>query len=145
MIDESEIYDYLQLLEVEYAVQFDAKVKSELTSQCRDRHNGGLGNFIELIELLFSQVRPEWKDISYQLIRESGRVLHTHTEQAQSFTGIKPRKTSPKEDPEDPAEKTSDALSSSPEPPTYIDVVSLPVVHIDIATYNDSLRHKMLK
>ena len=127
-----------------YAIRFDSKVKSELVSQCRDRQNGGLGNFVELIELLFSQVRPEWKTISYQLIRESGRVLHTHTEHAQSFTGIKPRKKASEED----DEIMPMAIPSKDIPPefnSHIDVASLPIVHIDIATYNDSLRHKMLK
>lgn len=146
LIDENEIYDYLQVLEKEYAVRFDSKVKSALVSQCRDRQNGGLGNFIELIELLFSQVRPEWKAISYNLIRESGRVLHTHTENAQSFTGIKPRK---KTDSEEAAEKEAERVpvptSCFPETPMCSDVVSLPLIHIDISTYNDSLRHKMLK
>lgn len=147
MIDESEIYNYIAQLEKEYAVIFDSKVKSELVSQCRDRQNGGLGNFIEIIELLFSQVRPEWKAISHQLIRENGRVLHTHTEHIQSFTGIKPQKKKVVDDEEAPSDSIRIYTNNVPlkEEHTYVDVASLPIVHINTALYNDSLRHKMLK
>ena len=31
-----------------------------------ERSYGGLGNFIEILELMISHVRPEWEDISYQ-------------------------------------------------------------------------------
>ena len=146
LIDEKEIYEYLQVLEKEFAVRFDSKVKSALITQCRDRSSGGLGNFIELIELIFSQVRPEWQAISNNIIHATGRVLHTHTEYAQSFTGIKPRKKNESADKLDnDAEIVPVSTVPSSEPLMYIDVASLPVVHIDIATYNDSLRHKMLK
>lgn len=64
-IAEKEVYDYLYLLEQQFAVSFEPRVKTELVSLCRDRQDGGLGNFIEIIELLFSQVRPEWEKISY--------------------------------------------------------------------------------
>ncbi|MBR1478999.1 MAG: AAA family ATPase [Lachnospiraceae bacterium] len=162
MIDEKEIYDYLELLEREYAVTFDPEVKSALVSQCRDRENGGLGNFIEIIELLFSFVRPEWESISYQLIRKSGRVLHTHTEYVQSFTGIKPDPSDPVEAAENPASsasgqatingnpggfdesKTADGKDNSDAGNT-IDISSLKRVRIDMGIYNDSLRHKMIK
>ena len=114
-------------------------MKTELVSLCRDRQGGGLGNFIEIIELLFSQVRPEWERISYQIIQESGRILHCHTEEAQSFTAIKADKTDLEE-----AEKyvPTDSLSivSFGE---YIDVSKLSNAYIDVAILHDSLRHKM--
>ena len=167
MIDEKEIYAYLELLEKEYVVSFDQQVKEALVSQCRDRDNGGLGNFIEIIELLFSFVRPEWEDISYQLIRKSGRILHTHTKYIQSFTGIKPD-SSDKVDPNDndpllddstisravnanntdtqaanfhKNEKTDDTADIT----ETIDVSALKTVKIDMGIYNDSLKHKMIK
>ena len=139
-IEEKEIYDYLLLLEQQYAVSFEPRVKSELVSLCRDRQSGGLGNFIEIIELLFSQIRPEWEKISYQIIQESGRILHNHTEEAQSFTAIKADKIDLEE-----AEKNSQgasppvAFSSS----TYIDVSKLSPAYVDMAILKDSLRHKM--
>lgn len=142
MVEEYEAYRYLDVLENEYSVIFADNVKDKLVSQCRDRQNGGLGNFIEIIELLFSQVRPEWKAISYQIIKESGRSLHTHTEQSQSFTSIKPSKT------KDEDTDFSDSISDSNLPQEqyeYIDVKTLQTVYIDLATYNDSTRYKMLK
>lgn len=142
MIEEQEIYDYLTELEQKYAVIFEPQVKSDLVSQCRDRESGGLGNFIEIIELLFSQVRPEWEAISYQLIREEGRVLHTHTEQAQAFTGIKPPKENETE--KTPNEKSvSDTVNKVENAAPYINVPELEQIHIDRALYLDSLRHKM--
>lgn len=88
-IKEKEVATYIGELEQQYAVRFESQAKSVLISHCRDRQSGGLGNFIEIIELLFSIVRPEWEAISYQIIRETGRILHTHKEAAQSFTAIK--------------------------------------------------------
>lgn len=114
-------------------------MKAELVSLCRDRQSGGLGNFIEIIELLFSQIRPEWEKISYQIIQESGRILHSHTEEAQSFTAIKADKMDLEE-----AEKyipsTSSSVASSGD---YIDVSKLHPALIDMAILHDSLRHKM--
>ena len=148
IVKESEVYNYIALLEDKYNVSFDPKVKAELVTQCRDRQNGGLGNFIEIIELLFSEVRPEWKAISYQIIRETGRVLHTHTERVQSFTGIKPRKSN-KQDENNPTAdnnaqnemKNHNAAAAT----DHIDVRKLKTAVIDTAIFNDSLRHKMLR
>ena len=67
-------------LEKQYAIFFEPQVKTALISRCRDRQSGGLGNFIEILELMISHVRPEWETISYQIIEESGRILHDHTE-----------------------------------------------------------------
>ena len=138
-IDEREILDYLLQLEHQYAVSFSSKVKSELVSICRDRQSGDLGNFIEIIELLFDQVRPEWKDISYQLMKESGRILHTHKEKSQSFKAIK----NSKDDPED-TEKASTPVAVIPSPNKIpVDASSLPISPIDSALLHDCLRHKM--
>ena len=76
-------------LEKQYAIFFEPQVKTALISRCRDRQSGGLGNFIEILELMISYVRPEWETISYQIIEESGRILHDHTEDIQSYTSIK--------------------------------------------------------
>lgn len=143
LIEESEVADYLSMLESRYAVRFDSKAKSVLISHCRDRQSGGLGNFIEITELLFSIVRPEWEAISHQIIQETGRILHTHKEAAQSFTAIKFDKT-------DLAMKEQRGLSieeklaqSPPKPMPYVDVSKLETVTIDTATLQDALRHKM--
>ena len=145
LIEEHEVYNYLSQLENQYAVTFHPQVKSDLVSQCRDRQSGGLGNFIEIIELLFSQVRPEWKEISHQIMKEEGRILHTHSEQAQAFTGIKPRK---KEDDEKiETDNTADILQDKYDKiethVSYVDVSKLPNAYIDREIYIDSLRHKM--
>lgn len=58
---------YLDLLEKEFAVTFAHDARSELFNHCIDKDNGGLGTFIELIKFSFSIVRPEWKDICFQL------------------------------------------------------------------------------
>ena len=141
-IDEQEILDYLRQLERKYAVSFSSKVKSELVSICRDRQSGGLGNFIEIIELLFDQVRPEWKNISYQLIKESGRILHTHKEKSQSFKAIKHSK----EDLVDTEnlEKANNPEAEIPSPVAIeVDASSLPISQIDSALLHDCLHHKM--
>ena len=151
IVEEAEVYDYLSLLENLYHITFDAKVKAELVTQCRDRQNGGLGNFIEIIELLFSQVRPEWKTISYQIIKETGRTLHTHKERVQSFTGIKPRKPDKSTESGDDEVKNGESVTSLTakhtlsEATDYIDVSKLSNVIIDMSIYSDSLRHKMLR
>ena len=141
-IDEQEILDYLRQLERKYAVSFSSKVKSELVSICRDRQSGGLGNFIEIIELLFDQVRPEWKNISYQLIKESGRILHTHKEKYQSFKAIKHSK----EDLVDTEnlEKANNPEAEIPSPVAIeVDASSLTISQIDSALLHDCLHHKM--
>lgn len=91
-------------------------------------------------------VRPEWKDISYQIIRESGRILHTHKEKAQSIRAIRPdrRKKEDSELKRDEAEAapaTSIITAASDKP--YIDVSKLPRVSIDYATLKDCINHKM--
>ncbi|MCD7751945.1 MAG: hypothetical protein LUI10_09450 [Lachnospiraceae bacterium] len=69
VMKQSEIYSYLDLLEKEYAVCFTQEARRDLYQLCSDRSNGGLGNFIEILELAFTLVRPEWKSISFQLNR----------------------------------------------------------------------------
>lgn len=140
-IDEKEIYDYLSQLEKQYAVCFEQKVKQQLVTLCRDRQSGGLGNFIEIIELIFSQVRPEWENISYQIIEETGRILHTHNEESQSFTSIKADKTDLEEKENDVIEKIQNELDSVSR--EYIDVSKLSVASIDTSILRDSLWHKM--
>lgn len=141
-ITENEIYEYLSLLENSYAVTFSTEAKNTLVSLCRDRRNGGLGNFIEVIELIFSYVRPEWIDISWQIIEDTGRVLHTNTEAAQSFTAIRPKKK--KSDPE--ADKSESDLSkvTTSTIPAYkrIDVSSLSNVLVNSQLLEDALHHK---
>lgn len=146
-IEEQEIHDYLLQLEQQYAVVFEPRVKTTLTALCRDRQSGGLGNFIEVIELLFSHVRPEWEAISYQIIRESGRILHTHTEKAQSFNAIKMRKVDYEEaknnaSPVVPSASLSSNDSNNLNVP-YIDVSALQPAYIDMATLKDAFSHKM--
>ena len=99
-----------ELLSSVWDYQFDGYDRTVDThiKRLRDRQSGGLGNFIEIIELLFDQVRPEWKNISYQLIKESGRILHTHKEKSQSFKAIKHSK-------EDPEDTQTIEKSSNPE------------------------------
>lgn len=67
IIKKEEILSYLDLLEKTYTVSFSQEARTELFSLCRDRENRGLGIFIALLELIFSIVRPEWKDITKQL------------------------------------------------------------------------------
>jgi hypothetical protein len=140
-IDSGEIYNYLVELEKQYAVVFDKEVVKELVNLCRDRQNGGLGNFIEVIELLFSQARPEWESISYQIARRDGREFHTHTEPAQIYTSIKLRKS----------ELEDEDLPAAPPPVVTsggiaeVDVSKLKKSRIDIRTYNDALRHKAVQ
>ena len=105
-----------------------------------------------MIELLFSDIRPEWETISYQIIKASGRELHTHEEAAQAFTSLKPEKE-PKLDVDGQADDTKFSETSTragnkkesasgPGTP-YIDVSALRPATIDIATYKDALCHKM--
>lgn len=135
MIEEKEVLDYLAFLETNYAVIFDTRVKQDLISICRDRQSGGLGNFIEIIELIFSLVRPEWKDISNQLNILNNRTVHTHDETAQSFTAIKPDK--------DDNNISTNRTVIHEETQNIVDVSSLTTVTIDISLLKDALRHKM--
>lgn len=66
IIKKEEFLEYLNLLERQYAVVFQPDARTELFTLCLDRENGGLGVFFALVELLFSIVRPEWKEISLQ-------------------------------------------------------------------------------
>lgn len=101
-------------------------------------------------------MRPEWEDISYQIIEQTGRVLHTHSEEAQSFTGIKPDKSNQdetiaflKEQVPDPASDsaaitaTEKGSYTKPLKKAYVDVAVLPVVTINLALIKDALRHKV--
>ena len=67
IIKKEESLSYLDRLEKLYAVSFTQEARTQLFSLCRDRGNGGLGIFIALLELIFSIVRPEWKDITKQM------------------------------------------------------------------------------
>ena len=143
-IEVSEIHDYLVQLEKQYAIFFEPQVKTALISRCRDRQSGGLGNFIEILELMISHVRPEWETISYQIIEESGRILHDHTEDIQSYTSIKLSKYDILENEEETENK--DNIVNVPTVDTkreYINVSALKTVTIDMALFNDALRHKM--
>ena len=94
------------------------------------------------VTLLFDQVRPEWKNISYQLIKESGRILHTHKEKSQSFKAIKHSK-------EGPEDTQTIEKSSNPEAEVLspvgieIDASSITMSQIDSALLHDCLHHKM--
>lgn len=133
-------------LEKQYAIFFEPQVKTALISRCRDRQSGGLGNFIEILELMISHVRPEWEDISYQIIAETGRILHDHTEEIQSYTSIKPSRYDSIGNEEE--EKIESVVNAVNVPTTdskheLIDVSALTTVSLDMALLNDALRHKM--
>lgn len=145
-IEVSEIHDYLIQLEKQYAIFFEPQVKTALISRCRDRQSGGLGNFIEILELMISHVRPEWEDISYQIIAETGRILHDHTEEIQSYTSIKPsRYDSIGNEEEENIEIVVNAVNvpTTDSKHELIDVSALTTVSLDMALLNDALRHKM--
>jgi len=120
-------------------------VRASLMSHCRDRQSGGLGNFIEILELLFSQIRPEWKAISFQMIRNSGRILHTHSEAVQSYTSIKPSKFDGAEIESFEEMKHIDKLFTSTliDSAEDVDISTLEPVRVDMATLQDVIRHKM--
>ena len=131
-------------LEKQYAIFFEPQVETALISRCRDRQSGGLGNFIEILELMISYVRPEWETISYQIIEESGRILHDHTEDIQAYTSIKSSRYDILENEEETENK--DNIVNVPTVDTkreYINVSALKTANIDIALFNDALRHKM--
>jgi len=139
-IQEHEIDCYLSELEQYYAVRFEPPVRAKLISICSDRMNGGLGNFIEVLELLFSTERPEWEEISYQIIRDTNRILHTHSDPIQIPSYVVCE--------DQPSEKSMDVFAEECDPPAEdphprIDVTKLPVVTITRSSINDALRHKM--
>ena len=142
-IDEFEMSDYLSLLEKQYVLRLDPAVKTSLIANCRDRQSGSLGNFVEILELLFSQVRPEWETISYQLIRETGRTLHHHTEPVQSYTSIKPAKCNDHEIKDFEEQKRISTVFVQSIPDDSIDISTLAPAHVDMKTLQDVLRHKM--
>ena len=142
-IDEHEVKDYLTLLEKQYVLQLDSAVKTSLIANCRDRQSGGLGNFVEILELLFSQVRPEWETISYQMIRGTGRTLHHHTEPVQSYTSIKPTKFDDHEIKDFEEQKRIITASVQSKPDNSIDISTLSPVRVDMKMLQDVLRHKM--
>lgn len=146
LIEENEIYDYLKKIEKSYKVSIESSVKVELVTQCQDRQSGGLGNFIEILELLLSQVRPEWEEISYQIIEESGRILHNHNEKAQAYTSIrKDRVDLENEEIEKINIETGEVLNSETPKAPYVDIEKLELAVIDWSIYEDSLRHKMIQ
>lgn len=142
-IDEGEIYNYITEFEQQYAVEFDNRVKTELVSRCRDRQSGSLSNFIELIELVLPEARPEWEAISYQIIKESGRILHNHNEKAQSFTSIKPEKQSSQDEFTDVNEDLQKTPQGVTQAYPYVDVSKLEKKHIDYTIFKDCINHKM--
>ena len=168
LIAESDISTYLSQLEQQYAVIFEPNVRNSLISLCRDRQNGGLGNFIEILELLFGEVRPEWKTISYQIIKDTGRILHNNYETVQSYSALKPIHYSEDEASDDtsgyfnsdsstagtesngnpdtnavskPAKKENPALSH--QSTEHIDVSTLTPARINMRILHDILHHKM--
>jgi len=142
-IDELEVNDYLSLLEKQYALQLDPPVRTSLIANCRDRQSGSLGNFIEILELLFSQVRPECETISYQMIQKTGRTLHHHTEAVQSYSSIKPTKCDNQEIKDFEDEKRLNTAFVQNLPSESIDISTLTPVRVDMKTLQDVLRHKM--
>ena len=138
IVKEKEVFNYLNLLEKEYNVLFENKVKAELVAACRDRQSGGMGNFIEIIELLFSIIRPEWKDISYQIIKRDGRILHDHFEEFQCYMPISSEYLKfEKENDQQFKVETNTVQTPS------IDVSSLETKIITSSLLKDALKHKM--
>lgn len=137
--------DTIGELEQYYAVDFEDRVKSALVSMCRDRQNGSLSNFIEAVELVLPTVRPEWKNISYQIIKETGRVIHGHNEKSQAITSIRPDKIEADlKYEEEKKGKEKVPVVKDPDPPyEYVDVSKLKRVTLDYATFKDALTHKM--
>ena len=58
-----EVTDYLDQLENLLHIRFTSDARNELFTLCTDVENGGLGIFIAMLELMFSIIRPEWKEI----------------------------------------------------------------------------------
>jgi len=65
-IAQHEVFVYLDNLETLFAISFSKEAKDELFLYCNDRDNGGLGNFVEQLELILTILRPEWKQIMRQ-------------------------------------------------------------------------------
>lgn len=63
IITKEEVTVYLDQLEQLLFVHFTAEARNELFALCTDAENGGLGIFISLLELMFTIIRPEWKEI----------------------------------------------------------------------------------
>ena len=96
---------------------------------------------------MISHARPEWEEISYQIIEESGRILHDHTEDIQSYTSIKPSRYDILENNVE-VENIESVVNAVNVPTTdskheLIDVSALTTVNLDMALLNDALRHKM--
>ena len=137
-IKKEEILSYLDRLEKLYAVSFSQEARTQLFSLCRDRGNGGLGIFIALLELIFSIVRPEWKDITKQIQYQETQNKISTLKQKDEALGRPAKENDPPEDhgiPED-----TDSL-----PFRFVDVSKLKVVVIDKNTIRDASRFKMTK
>lgn len=63
VVSKDEVTAYLDQLEELLHIRFTADARNELYALCTDVGNGGLGIFIAMLELMFSIIRPEWKDI----------------------------------------------------------------------------------
>lgn len=138
IIKKEEILTYLDRLEKLYAVSFSQEARTQLFSLCRDRGNGGLGIFIALLELIFSIVRPEWKDITKQIQYQEAQKKKSAFKQDNEALDCSVKKDDPPEDhgiPED-----TDSL-----PFRFVDVSKLKVVVIDKNTIRDASRFKMTK
>ena len=96
-----------------------------------------------ILELLFSQVRPEWETISYQMIRETERTLPDHTDPVQSYTSIKPTKFDDHEIRDFEEQKRIVTASVQSRPGDSIDISILSPVRVDMKILQDVLRHKM--
>ena len=137
-IKTEEILSYLDRLEKLYAVSFSQEARTQLFSLCRDRGNGGLGIFIALLELIFSIVRPEWKDITKQIQYQETQKEKPSLEQKDSTLDCSPKQNDSTEDPAIP-ENTANLPFHS------VDVSKLKVVVVDKNTIRDASRFKMTK
>ena len=137
-IKKEEILSYLDRLEKLYAVSFSQEARTQLFSLCRDRGNGGLGIFIALLELIFSIVRPEWKDITKQIQYQETQKKNSSLGQKDSTLDCPPKQNDSTEDPAIP--ENTDNL-----PFHFVDVSKLNVVVIDKNTIRDASKFKMTK
>lgn len=137
IIKKEEILSYLDLLEKTYAVTFSQEARTELFSLCRDRENGGLGIFIALLELIFSIVRPEWKDITKQLQyqEEQKKKLDAGKETMDAYGAYE----------NDGAEEPDIPKGPDGRPLKFVDVSKLKTVLIDKNTIRDASKFKMTK
>lgn len=67
IVEQAEFYDYLDLIEKLYLVNFEKEVRNTLYSYAADAKHGGLGISIDIIKDSFNAVRPEWISISSHL------------------------------------------------------------------------------